>query len=327
LIDSAQHEVAFAMLAFTENSLGSAVVQAYNRGLDTRGIIDYVEFTGSEFNYLVNQGVPVVDFTGPGGTSWPDGPTLHHKYAIVDYLHPENQPVVITGSHNWTASANSRNDENTLMIYDSTIANLFYQEFYQRYIEQGGIFEAITGPPVAVSDFDTLYAIETDTIEVLQNDELQYPVTLEIMDQPSNGVASKTPGYNSIIYLPNTGFTGTDTVKYKICYLADEAMCDTGYLFVTVISSTNVNLQYHRRPLLYPNPANDFVTVAWSDQLKAVSAIEIMDLLGRLRVRIEKPVSFSRDQWTIDTSSLEHGIYLLRLRSDKGESMAKLIIE
>ncbi|MEL6637733.1 MAG: phospholipase D-like domain-containing protein [Bacteroidota bacterium] len=132
VLDGAQNELAFAVLVFTENSLGSAVLDAYDRGLEVSGIIDYVEFNGSEFVFLQNNDVPVVDYQNADGSQWPDGPTLHHKYAIVDYATPE-EAVLITGSHNWTASANSIHDENTLIIRDATLANLYYQEFSARY--------------------------------------------------------------------------------------------------------------------------------------------------------------------------------------------------
>ena len=38
--------------------------------------------------------------------------------------------MVITGSHNWSSSAETVNDENTVIVHDARIANLYYQEFY-----------------------------------------------------------------------------------------------------------------------------------------------------------------------------------------------------
>lgn len=51
---------------------------------------------------------------------------LHHKYAVID------GQVVITGSHNWSATANHDNDENTLFIHNARIANQYEQEFQAR---------------------------------------------------------------------------------------------------------------------------------------------------------------------------------------------------
>lgn len=132
-IDEAESEVAFAVLVFTENALGAAVKNAYDNGLDVKGIIDYVEFNGSEFDYLLDNNVDVIDYQNADGSQWPDGPTLHHKYAILDYGQGSNNPLLITGSHNWSASANSIHDENTLLIYDHTLANIYYQEFSARF--------------------------------------------------------------------------------------------------------------------------------------------------------------------------------------------------
>ncbi|NNE54920.1 MAG: T9SS type A sorting domain-containing protein, partial [Flavobacteriales bacterium] len=45
----------------------------------------------------------------------------------------------ITGSHNWSNSAESFNDENTLIIHDERIANIYYQEFMAIYSTFVGI--------------------------------------------------------------------------------------------------------------------------------------------------------------------------------------------
>jgi phosphatidylserine/phosphatidylglycerophosphate/cardiolipin synthase-like enzyme len=60
---------------------------------------------------------------------------LHHKYAIIDAEYVDSDPVVITGSHNWTWSANNINDESTLFIHDSDIAKLYSAEFNSRYCD------------------------------------------------------------------------------------------------------------------------------------------------------------------------------------------------
>ncbi len=132
-IDAAENELAFAILVFTENSLGNAVLDAHNRGVDVKGIIDYVEFNGDEYGFLLDNGVNVMDYQNADGSQWPDGPTLHHKYAIIDYMEGNSNPLLITGSYNWTASAGSIHDENTLLIYDAEMANLYQQEFWARF--------------------------------------------------------------------------------------------------------------------------------------------------------------------------------------------------
>ncbi len=59
---------------------------------------------------------------------------LHNKLMIIDPNPPlGGDPLVWTGSHNWSSAADQRNDENSLVIHDLTIANLYLQEFMQRW--------------------------------------------------------------------------------------------------------------------------------------------------------------------------------------------------
>ena len=58
---------------------------------------------------------------------------LHNKTLIADALHANSDPLVLTGSHNWSNNAENRNDENTLIIHNPEIANIYYQEFKRRF--------------------------------------------------------------------------------------------------------------------------------------------------------------------------------------------------
>ena len=57
----------------------------------------------------------------------PKGDKLHHKFAIIDKY------TVITGSHNWSHSANHINDETLLIIYNPLVAQHFQREFEYLY--------------------------------------------------------------------------------------------------------------------------------------------------------------------------------------------------
>ncbi|MBN2090963.1 T9SS type A sorting domain-containing protein, partial [candidate division KSB1 bacterium] len=70
--------------------------------------------------------------------TWRKSDLLHHKYLIADADFPTSAPVVITGSYNWTITAERENDENIIVIHDANIANQFLQEFSARYFESGG---------------------------------------------------------------------------------------------------------------------------------------------------------------------------------------------
>jgi phosphatidylserine/phosphatidylglycerophosphate/cardiolipin synthase-like enzyme len=71
---------------------------------------------------------------------------------IVDPSDVCADPLVLTGSHNWTLSANTKNDENTLIIHDDTAANVYYQSFYANFLALGGTLVAQRGCGVAVPE-------------------------------------------------------------------------------------------------------------------------------------------------------------------------------
>ena len=61
---------------------------------------------------------------------------LHHKYVILDEGYPN--AAIWTGSHNWSNAANTVNDENSVIVRDPILANVYYQEWYRRYVDAGG---------------------------------------------------------------------------------------------------------------------------------------------------------------------------------------------
>jgi hypothetical protein len=58
---------------------------------------------------------------------------MHHKFMVVDEG-TTNSPTLLVGSHNWSSSANNKNDENTLIFHDNQeLANIYYQAFKSRF--------------------------------------------------------------------------------------------------------------------------------------------------------------------------------------------------
>ncbi len=117
----------FALLSFTRDDLAEAVIDRNNDFFTyVRGIIEQTSGSGNEYDVLTAEGVEVYSHESITYQ-------IHHKYAIVDHLDNSSDPLVITGSHNWSTSAENVNDENTVIVHDERIANLFYQEFKARY--------------------------------------------------------------------------------------------------------------------------------------------------------------------------------------------------
>jgi hypothetical protein len=55
---------------------------------------------------------------------------MHHKFFVVD-AGSDNDPIVWTGSHNWSTNANTRNDENTLVIHDAEVADWYHRAYFR----------------------------------------------------------------------------------------------------------------------------------------------------------------------------------------------------
>ncbi|MDA0939803.1 MAG: phospholipase D-like domain-containing protein [Bacteroidetes bacterium] len=137
-VESANADLEFALLTLTRDDLGAAIVELNQSFfVSPVGVIEQVNTTGSEFDNLISNGVQVYAHELSGD--------CHHKYAIVDHSEPGTDPLVITGSHNWSSSAESVNDENTVIVHDARVANLYHQEFR-------GIVNAINGTGDAVRE-------------------------------------------------------------------------------------------------------------------------------------------------------------------------------
>ncbi len=67
---------------------------------------------------------------------------MHHKTLIVDAGASQSDPTVFVGSHNWTNSADTENDENTLIVHDAQVTNRYYQEYSARIAQENQGFTA-----------------------------------------------------------------------------------------------------------------------------------------------------------------------------------------
>ena len=129
-LSTANKNIFFGVLAFTRDDITQTLIERKNASVIVRGLID------QQPNVLVTLKTAGVDVL-QAGHSVVTG-LFHHKYAVVDPFNDESDPLVITGSHNWSTAAEQDNDENTLIIHSGVIARQYVQEFSKRYKESGG---------------------------------------------------------------------------------------------------------------------------------------------------------------------------------------------
>jgi len=118
VLRSAEKSIYFLAYSFTSNDLGNLVRDKAAKGLTVEGVMDEEQVAsnqGTEFDPFLQAGVDV-RIDGNEGL-------MHHKVFIID------EKIVIFGSYNFFQSAEERNDENVIIVYNEAIAQQFMQEF------------------------------------------------------------------------------------------------------------------------------------------------------------------------------------------------------
>ena len=133
-IENAKRELLVAVYAFTSDELAGALTKAKKRGLLVQVIIDR-DFDSRNYNskgkFLEAQRIPVRRLPGSQAANSTREPGLmHQKFAVVD------RQIVLTGSYNWTQSADSINDENLLFFRDAGPLAEEYRRIFHRLWER-----------------------------------------------------------------------------------------------------------------------------------------------------------------------------------------------
>lgn len=115
-IDRANKSIHVLIYSFTEDKLSEALIKARDRGVSVEIVFEEDQVSQySEYYKLRDSNVKV----------YLDGNrySMHHKVMIIDSL------IVVTGSYNWSYSAENRNDENFVIIKSESMGALFEKEF------------------------------------------------------------------------------------------------------------------------------------------------------------------------------------------------------
>lgn len=121
LLQQAEQSIHFLAYAFTSDPLAEAIIAAAESGVAVSGVVDsgQANATGAEYDNFRDNGLNV-RLDGASGLQ-------HNKVIIID------ESILITGSYNFTASAEERNDENLVIIYDARLASAYMAEFRRIY--------------------------------------------------------------------------------------------------------------------------------------------------------------------------------------------------
>ncbi len=118
-VEGAKSSVKFMAFTYTYNDLAQAMISRQKAGAKVEGVIENRGASQGALPELFCANVPVeVD-----GNKY----TMHHKVIIID------DNTVITGSFNFTKTADTANDDNVLIIHSSGVAALYDAEFQKVY--------------------------------------------------------------------------------------------------------------------------------------------------------------------------------------------------
>lgn len=117
LIRLAKREIRFMAFSFTDDEIGTLLVERFHDGLDVAGIVEAwgASLKSSEIHRFREAGMPVLTDRNSG--------LMHHKVMVIDRV------WTILGSYNFSASAATQNDENVLIIKSEEIARQMLEEY------------------------------------------------------------------------------------------------------------------------------------------------------------------------------------------------------
>ncbi|MEO7049164.1 MAG: Ig-like domain-containing protein [Ferruginibacter sp.] len=106
---------------------------------------------------------------------------------------------------------------------------------------------ATTNPPVANTDIADAHTGVPVIIKSLQNDKCSNDgctlnaSSVTVLSAPKNGIAFINSGNGNITYVSNPGFTGNDTLMYRVCDNGSPALCASAMQIITVNAPTAAN--------------------------------------------------------------------------------------
>ena len=111
VLSTAEEFIYFMTFSFTHGGIDNVLLLKNMQNVTISGIFEK-RGAGSQYSKF-----KVLDYQGADVRKDSNSNTFHHKVFIID------EKIVITGSFNTSKNADTRNDENILIIYDKDVAD------------------------------------------------------------------------------------------------------------------------------------------------------------------------------------------------------------
>ncbi len=184
-INSANTDIEIAVMNFTRTDISSALINRYNNGFTNINVLlDSSNPTGNQIAPLQAGLLPnhaLVDSASG---------IMHHKFMVVDNFNSSSDPLVLVGSHNWSTAAETKNDENTLIVHDANITNQYFQAFASMYQIAGGTLSNIENTTNEKSILKIIPNPNNGIFDIVSSNTMEN-VGLVIYDVLGNRIATK----------------------------------------------------------------------------------------------------------------------------------------
>lgn len=163
-----------------------------------------------------------------------------------------------------------------------------------------------------------------------------YTLTVAFSDSDGDAITLKAPvmpdfvtiidtsqGIANMQMTPSSGDGGVHPVVLVVC---DEyLLCDTTEFTIDVTDVTWTEISSTDALMLYPNPVEDRLFLKLRSNEPGGLSISIIDTRGSCLLRFEKIISNKDSEICIPVSDLENGLYLMILKSGKGQIIEPFI--
>ena len=192
--------------------------------------------------------------------------------------------------------------------------------------------KTVNAPPPATPPVAMVDSVSTDTsmeveMFVLENDSAKdFPIdssSIEIESSPKFGNATINRDAGTITYSPLEGYEGVDSLSYLVKDTAGNPSNVTK-VYITIApgsTSTGISILKGEKINLYPNPAKDLVNFDLPvSELNKLKTVSIFNYSGSRLFFVKT----TENQIKLP-SSLNSGIYMVRIESENNTYLGKLI--
>ncbi|MFC2101732.1 phospholipase D-like domain-containing protein [Bacteroidota bacterium] len=299
-INKSNNDIEVMTMLITRTDIGDALAARAGIGINTRVVIDNEGTSGSVVVETLKTAL------GDKFREFGEQGTLHSKSMIVDQSNSSSDPFILTGSHNWSSSADQKNDENTLVIHDAGIVNLYYQEFSERYrngipVNQQSILNL--GPDQEVcAGVEVILDAGNFTTYNWSTGDLGQTATID-----SSGVGIGT--------------------KMVWCRVSDQYGYQWDTVYITFKDCSAIPEEESiNRVKVFPNPSDGRFTLSFQSTQPGVISFEVTSYDGRVVQTFSKMATPGENTIHFNQMDLPSGLYLLRIRSNQTSIIRKIVV-